>query len=394
MTPFDPPIRALMGPGPSDVHPRVLAAMARPTVGHLDPIFQTFMDELKALLRFAFRTDNELTIPLSAPGSAGMETCFVNLLEPGDTVVVCENGVFGTRMRQVAERIGARPVSVVNDWGATVDVTAVADTLAAHPEAKALAFVHAETSTGARADAETLCALARQHGCLTIVDAVTSLAGVPLEVDGWGIDAVYAGSQKCLSCPPGLAPLSLSPRAAETVRARKTPVASWFLDLRLIMEYWGEQSARAYHHTAPVNALYGLHEALLMLKGEGLKASWLRHARMHRALAAGIEAMGLAFLVDERYRLPQLNAIKIPHGVDADAVRRLLLARYGLEIGAGLGPLRSQVWRIGLMGHSARLERVVLCLTALEEALAAAQVQIRRGAAVEAALVAAGESVP
>ncbi|MCB1588756.1 MAG: alanine--glyoxylate aminotransferase family protein, partial [Xanthomonadales bacterium] len=269
---FHPPERLLLGPGPSDVPERVLQALARPTIGHLDPAFVAMMDQTKTLLRRAFRTENRLTIPVSAPGSAGMEACFVNLIEPGDTVIVCQNGVFGGRMKENVLRVGATPVMVQDEWGRAVDPDKVRAAIAAHPEAVALAFVHAETSTGARSDARTLCQLAQSAGLLTMVDAVTSLGGIPLEVDGWGIDAIYSGSQKCLSAPPGISPLSFSERAVARVKARKTPVQSWFLDLSLVMNYWEGEGARSYHHTAPVNALYGVHEALLMLDEEGLEA--------------------------------------------------------------------------------------------------------------------------
>lgn len=370
--PFLPPERTLMGPGPSDVHPRVLAAMGRPTIGHLDPRFVGMMDEIKELLQYAFRTENPLTIPISGPGSAGMEAAFVNLVEPGDTVVVCVNGVFGGRMKENVERCGATAVVVEDPWGHPVDPDKVAVALKDHPEAGILAFVHAETSTGARSDAETLCRLAHEHGCLVIMDAVTSLGGIPVEIDAWGVDAVYSGSQKCLSCTPGLSPVSFSPRAVERIRARTHRVQSWFLDLNLVMGYWGSGDAspkRAYHHTAPINALYGLHESLVMLAEEGLEASWARHLRMHEALKSGLEALGLELLVEPEWRLPQLNAVRVPVGVDEAAVRERLLEEFNLEIGAGLGTLAGKVWRIGLMGYSAREENVQRCLDALEAAL-------------------------
>jgi alanine-glyoxylate transaminase / serine-glyoxylate transaminase / serine-pyruvate transaminase len=384
---FIPPTRTLMGPGPSDVHPRVLAAMGRPTIGHLDPQFVAMMDDLKRLLQYAFRTENPLTIPISGPGSAGMEAAFVNLIEPGNTVVVCINGVFGGRMKENVWRCGGRAVLVEDEWGRPVDPDKVAAALRQHPEASVLAFVHAETSTGARSDAERLCELAREHDCLVIMDAVTSLGGIPVEVDAWGVDAVYSGSQKCLSCTPGLSPVSFSAHAVERIRGRSRPVQSWFLDLNLVMGYWGSGDAtpkRTYHHTAPINALYGLHESLVMLAEEGLEASWARHQRMHEALKAGLEAMGLALLVDEPWRLPQLNAVCAPAGVDEAAVRLRLLEQFNLEIGGGLGALAGKVWRIGLMGHSARRENVLLCLEALGTALAGVK-GIRAEAGVPAA---------
>lgn len=363
---FRPQARTLMGPGPSDVPARVLEALGRPTLGHLDPQFIGMMDELKQLISYAFNTKNQLTLPVSAPGSAGMEACFANLLQPGDTALVCVNGVFGTRMIENVQRCGAKAIRVDDDWGRAVDPDKVRAALTAHPEVSVLAFVHAETSTGALSDAETLCRIAREHDCLVIVDAVTSLAGVPLHVDDWGIDAIYSGTQKCLSCTPGLSPVSFSERAAERIRNRQTPVQSWFLDMNLVMGYWGSGAKRAYHHTAPVNALYGLHESLVALQEEGLEQSWARHRAMHEALAAGLAAMGIEYVVPANERLPQLNSVWIPEGLDDAEVRSELLSRFGLEIGAGLGDFAGKVWRIGLMGYAARAENVRLCLTALE----------------------------
>lgn len=377
-----------MGPGPSDVHPRILEALSRPTIGHLDPQFVSMMDDVKTMLQYAFQTKNELTIPVSAPGSAGMETCFVNLIEPGDKVIVCQNGVFGGRMKENVERVGATPIMVLDDWGKPVDPDKVEDALKANPDAKAVAFVHAETSTGAQSDAKTLCELAHKYDCLTIVDAVTSLGGSELRVDDWGIDAIYSGTQKCLSCTPGISPVSFNDRAIETIKNRKQKVQSWFLDLNLVMGYWGGNAKRAYHHTAPVNALYGFHESLVMLQNEGLENAWQRHHDNHLALRAGLEAMGINFVVDEAHRLPQLNAVTIPEGVDDAEVRGQLLNEFNLEIGAGLGDLAGKVWRIGLMGHSSRAENIMLCLSALEAilgdsvtsgvALAAAQKQLSK----------------
>jgi alanine-glyoxylate transaminase / serine-glyoxylate transaminase / serine-pyruvate transaminase len=391
---FQPPPRTLMGPGPADVHPRVLAALARPTIGHLDPAFSAMMEELKALLRYALRTDNALTMPVSAPGSAGMESCFVNLVEPGDKVIVCINGVFGGRMRENVLRAGGEPVVVEDDWGRAVDPEKLEDALKAHPDAKIVAFVQAETSTGACSDVKTLVALARRHGCLTIVDAVTSLGGSPLEVDAWGIDAVYSGSQKCLSCTPGLAPISFSERALAKVTARTTPVRSWFLDLNLVLGYWqgtdGGKGKRSYHHTAPVNALYALHEALVMLAEEGIEQAWQRHQANHLALRAGLDALGLELVVPEAERLPQLNAVAVPGGIDEAAVRARLLDTYSLEIGAGLGALAGKVWRIGLMGWSSRPENILLCLGALGSVLNDMGHSADTGAALAAAHAALG----
>ncbi len=383
---FNPPVRTLMGPGPSDIAPRVLAAMSRPTIGHLDPAFIQMMDEIKQMLQYAFQTKNELTMPVSAPGSAGMETCFVNLVEPGDKVIVCQNGVFGGRMKENVERCGGIAVMVEDDWGTAVSVDKVQAALEQNPDAKVLAFVHAETSTGAISDAKALCALAREHDCLTIVDAVTSLGGSELRVDEWGIDAIYSGTQKCLSCPPGISPVSFSERAVEAVKARKTSVPSWFLDTNLVMGYWGTGAKRAYHHTAPVNALYALHEGLVMLQDEGLENAWARHEKHHQALRAGLEAMGLKFLVAEGERLPQLNSVFIPDGVDDAALRTTLLNDYSLEIGAGLGAFAGKVWRIGLMGAACTQRNVMFCLMALENTLLAQGISLEAGKAGQAAL--------
>ncbi len=382
---FNPPVRTLMGPGPSDVHPRILEALSRPTIGHLDPMFVGMMDELKKLLQYAFQTDNELTIPVSAPGSAGMETCFANLVEPGDKVIVCQNGVFGGRMKENVERTGGTAVMVQDPWGRAVDLAKLEQALEQNPDARIVAFVHAETSTGAQSDAKGVWELAHKHDCLVIADCVTSLGGTPIRVDEWGLDAVYSGTQKCLSCVPGLSPVTFSERAIDKIKNRKTRVQSWFLDLNLVMGYWGEGAKRAYHHTAPVNALYALHESLVMLREEGLENAWKRHAHHHQALKAGLEAMGIDLVVPEAERLPQLNAVSIPEGVDDAVVRGRLLNEFNLEIGAGLGDLAGKVWRIGLMGHSARAENVIFCLSALEAVLGDLDAPIRKGVAVAAA---------
>ena len=375
MQSFQPPRRILMGPGPSDVSPRVLAALARPTVGHLDPAFQELMEEIKAALARLFNAPEHACVPLPAPGTAGMEAAMMNLLEPGDRAVVAVNGAFGGRMADMAGRAGASVVTVDHDWGQPVDPAKVEAALSQAP-AKVLAFVHAETSTGARSDAATLCALARRHGALSVVDCVTSLGGIPVDVAGWDADVVYSGTQKCLSAPPGLAPIALSRRAQAAISGRKEKVRNWLLDFNLLMAYWGGPDGsggggRTYHHTAPINALYGLHEALVAIFEEGQQAAIVRHARMHEALVAGLEAAGLQMLVAPGDRLPQLNTVKVPAGVDEAAVRAHVLAHWDLEIGAGLGPLRGQVWRIGLMGASATPWHVRLCLTALCGALAA-----------------------
>ena len=369
MKSFIPPKRLLMGPGPSDVHTRILNAMARQTIGHLDPAFIDMMDETKQMLKYAFITENELTMPISAPGSAGMEACFANLVEPGDKVIVCINGVFGTRMKENVIRVGGKAVIINDEWGKPVDSQKVEQALIDNPDAKIVAFVHAETSTGAISDAKSICKLAQQHSCLTIVDAVTSLAGSELRVDGWGIDAIYSGSQKCLSAMPGLSPVSFSDKAINKFTHRKTPVTSWFLDLNLVMGYWGKGAKRAYHHTAPVNTLYGLHESLVMLTEEGLENSWSRHKENHLLLKAGLSELGISYLVDESSRLPQLNSVYIPEGSDDAQVRSSLINDFNIEIGAGLGDLAGKIWRIGLMGHTSRKENVELCLKALKKVL-------------------------
>ncbi|WP_395345442.1 pyridoxal-phosphate-dependent aminotransferase family protein [Ningiella sp. W23] len=363
-----------MGPGPSDVSARVLGALSRPTIGHLDPAFIGLMDETKRLLQYAFNTQNALTMPLSAPGSAGMEAMFVNLLEPGDKVVICVNGVFGARMKENALRVGAVVVTVDDPWGEQSKPDKVERALEQHSDAIALAFVHAETSTGVRNDAKTLCDIAKRHGCLTIVDAVTALAGIELRVDDWQIDAIYSGTQKCLSCVPGLAPISFSDKAIERIKSRRHPVQSWFLDMNLIVGYWGdgankEGQKRAYHHTAPVNSVYALHESLVILHEEGLANSWARHADMHQSLKSGLDKLGLEMAVDEAYRLPQLNVVKIPRGVNDAQVRAQLLDQFGLEIGAGLGELAGKVWRIGLMGHGSNQKNIDYCIDSLSRVL-------------------------
>lgn len=363
---FHPPVRTLMGPGPSDVNPRILEAMSRPTIGHLDPMFVGMMEEVKTMLQYAFQTKNELTMPVSAPGSAGMETCFVNLVERGEKVIICRNGVFGSRMIENVERCGAEAIVIDDDWGKPVDPNKLEDVLKANPDAKVVAFVHAETSTGVQSDAKTLVDIAHKHDCLTIVDAVTSLGGSELRVDDWNIDAIYSGTQKCLSCTPGISPVSFSPMAVEKIKNRKQKVQSWFLDLNLVMGYWGGGAKRAYHHTAPINTLYALHESLVILQEEGLENSWARHQRNHLALKAGLENMGIEFIVEEAYRLPQLNNVRLPDGVDDAEVRTCLLNEFNLEIGGGLGDFAGKVWRIGLMGYASNPKNVLTCLGALE----------------------------
>lgn len=382
---FFPPQRTLMGPGPSDVSSRVLGALARPTIGHLDPLFVQLMDEIKSLLQFAFQTSNALTLPISAPGSAGMEACFVNLVSPGDKVIVCQNGVFGGRMKENVERCGGNAIMVEDSWGEPVNLSKVEAAFDSHPDAAILAFVHAETSTGVASDASALCALAARHDALSIVDAVTSLAGIEVLVDDWGADAMYSGTQKCLSCIPGLSPVTFSERAAERIKHREHKVQSWFLDMQLVMGYWGGANKRAYHHTAPINNLYALHESLLMLQEEGLAATQVRHLLNHRALVAGLEAMGLSMAVAADCRLPQLNSVIIPEGVDDAALRAALLNEFDLEIGAGLGGLAGKTWRIGLMGFASNERNVLFCLSAMETILQRQAADITTGQALQAA---------
>jgi len=389
MQPFTPPDRMLMGPGPSDIHERVRQAMARPTIGHLDPEFIRLMDEIKTGLQQLLVTENKLTMPISGPGSAAQEATVVNLLEPGDTIVICINGVFGGRLAEMARRAGAHVVTVEQTWGRAIDVPAVRATLEQQQNVKVLAFVHAETSTGALSDAKALAALAHEFGALALADTVTSLGGVPVKVDEWGLDAVYSGTQKCLSCPPGLAPVTFSPAALKVLEARQTPVQSWFLDVSALMAYWGSGNKRSYHHTAPVNALYGLHEALVMLHEEGLEAVWARHAQVSNAFVTGLQTLGLTPAVPAAERVPELITVGVPDGVDEAAVRAAVLNDHGIEIGAGLGPLAGQVWRIGLMGQSAQMGHVGRLLDALETVLAGQGLKVESGAARAAATAAA-----
>jgi alanine-glyoxylate transaminase/serine-glyoxylate transaminase/serine-pyruvate transaminase len=364
---LEPPSRVLLGPGPSNVHPRVLRAMSTPLVGHLDPSFLTLMDELKRMLQLVFQTSNALTIPVSGTGSAGMEACLVNLLEPGDDAVICVNGVFGTRMADIVERCGARLIAVEAPWGRIIEPADVAAALRKCARPKLLGIVHAETSTGVWQPLEEIGALTRAAGALFVVDTVTSLGGHPVYVDQWGIDACYSGTQKCLSCPPGLAPVTFGPRALEVIRGRKTKVQSWYLDLTMLEKYWGTE--RVYHHTAPISMNYALYEALRLIEEEGLEARWARHQRHHQALKAGLAALGLPLAAQENHQLWTLNSVRIPAGVDDAAVRGALLQSFNIEIGGGLGPLKGQTWRIGLMGESSTSANVLLVLSALERVL-------------------------
>lgn len=365
LTDLAPPSRLLLGPGPSLVHPHVLRAMSTPLVGHLDPHFLALMDDLQDMLRRVFRTENRLTLALSGTGSAGMEAAFANLVEPGDAVIIGVNGVFGGRMAAIVERCGGKTIPVEAPWGRIVDPDAIEQTLIRSGPVKAVAIVHAETSTGVWQPLERIGALCRAHNALFIVDAVTSLGGLPVEVDRWGIDVCYSGTQKCLSCPPGLAPITVSERAMERIRRRTTPCRSWYLDLSLIADYWAE-TKRAYHHTAPISMLYALHEALRLVLEEGLEARWARHHLNSAALAAGLAALGVHPLPPDGERLPSLLCVTLPPEVEDAPVRQALLQEAGIDIGGGLGALRGTVWRIGLMGESSRRAHVLTLLGALE----------------------------
>lgn len=382
---LDPPRRILMGPGPSDTHPRVLAALGAPTVGHLDPYFLQVMDDSQKMLREVFRTKNELTLAVSGTGSSGMEACVVNLIEPGDRMVVCVNGVFGGRMADVAERAGAIVTRIERPYGDIIPAEEVAATVK-KVVPKVFGIVSAETSTGAWQPLPEISKIVHDAGGLMLVDAVTSLGGVPLEVDAWELDAVYSGTQKCLSCPPGLAPVTFSPRALAALDARKTKVASWYLDMSMVRNYWGQQ--RAYHHTAPINMNYALRESLRMVLEEGLENRHARHMKNHLALKAGIEAMGLKYAVPASHCLPMLNAIQIPDGVNDAAVRSQLLNEFGIEIGGGLGSMKGKVWRIGLMGETSNQRNVLLCLAALEKCLLDQGQKVDAGAGVAGAIAA------
>ena len=382
---LNPPQRLLLGPGPSPVPSRVLRAMATPLLGHLDPKFLEIMNDVQAQLRAVYRTQNTFTIAVSGTGSAGMEAALVNLLEPGDTAIVVASGVFGNRMADIVGRTGAKLVKIEVPWGQVVEHGRIEEALKKEGKVKVVALVHAETSTGAHQPIAGLGKLCHGHGALLVVDTVTSLGGVPVEVDAWEADAVYSGTQKCLSCPPGLAPLTLSPRALDAVKARKTKVQSWYLDAGMVADYWAE-GKRVYHHTAPISMVYALREALRIVLEEGLEARFARHRRHSAALMAGTAALGCAPQAQEGHRLPSLNCITVPAGVDEGAVRKVLLNEHGIEIGGGLGPLAGKVWRIGLMGEGARQENVLAVLAALEQALAKQGKGPKPGVAVSAAL--------
>jgi len=379
--------RVLMGPGPSDVDPRVLEALARPTMGHLDPAFLGILNEIRTLLQYTFKTKNTMTLAMSGTGSAGMETCVVNLVEPGDPMLVCVNGVFGKRMSDVAGRAGAVVSTLDVPWGQVFDPGAIDQELKRKP-AKLVGIVHAETSTGARQPIEEISRIVHAHGALLLVDTVTSLGGIEVDVDGWQIDACYSGTQKCLSCPPGLAPVTFSEAALQTLEKRKTKVQSWYLDLTLIRQYWG--SERLYHHTAPINMNYALLEALRIVNDEGLENRWARHWANHKMLRRGLAAIGINYVAQAGYELPMLNAVSVPEGVDEAKIRKQLLEEFAIEIGAGLGAFKGRVWRIGLMGAASTESNVMLFLAALEKCLSDQGHRFPRGASVAAA----AESIP
>jgi alanine-glyoxylate transaminase/serine-glyoxylate transaminase/serine-pyruvate transaminase len=379
---LNPPQRLLLGPGPSDVHPRVLATMTTPLLGHLDPQFLEIMQETQQMLRDAYQTQNMLTLPMSATGMAGMETCAVNLLEPGDTVVVCCAGYFGQRMIEVVERTGAVVTVLENPWGQVFDLNRIRETLQ-QVRPKVITIVHAETSTGSWQPLEELGKLAHEFNALLIADCVTSLGCVPLRLDEWGIDAAFSCTQKGLSCPPGLSPVSFSPRAVEAINSRKSKVQSWYLDMTMIQKYWGTD--RAYHHTAPITMIYALREGLRLLHEEGLDARHARHLRNHKALKSGLNAMGLQYSAQEGHQLPQLNAVFIPQGVDDLSIRKRMLNEFNIEIGGGLGDFKGRVWRIGLMGYNSKPSSVFYVLAALEQCLRGAGVKLSPGAGTAAA---------
>lgn len=363
---FNPTARILMGPGPSDAHPRVLRAMSAPLMGHLDPEFVRMMDEVKAMVQQTLLTENHLTFVVSAPGSAGMETCLVNLLEPGDECIICINGVFGGRMADIAERCGATVHKVEVEWGQVIEPADLKKVLDQCPSPKLVALVHAETSTGALQPMEEISELVHDAGALLVVDAVTSYCGVPLKVDEWNIDALYSGTQKCLSAPPGLSPVTFSAAAVKALEDRKTKVQSWFLDLSMVKNYWAG-AKRAYHHTAPVSSVYAIHEALSLVLEEGLENRWDRHRNVHLYLRSKLEALGFRYLVDETHRLPNLNSVFLPEGLDEAKLRRQLLDEYNIEVGGGLGAFAGKIWRIGIMGESCTKNHVNMLVGALEE---------------------------
>ena len=377
------PARILMGPGPSNVHPRVMQALSSPTVGYMDPTFIELMDSTVELLREVFQTKNFLTLPVSGTGSAAMEAALGNILEPGDTVIIGLNGFFGDRMSQMASRWDVEVALVEAEWGHIIEPEAIEKELRRHKKVKLVAMVHAETSTGVLQPLEEIGKLAHEHGALYLVDTVASLAGCHIPVDEWGIDICYSGSQKCLSCPPGVAPITLNDAAIQALDNRKSKVHSWYLDLSLIKYYWG--SGRTYHHTAPINMIYALREALRVVLEEGLENCFVRHHRNGCALRAGLEAMGLKFLAPESYRADMITAVMVPDGVDGEGVRQSLLRDFSIEIGGGLGPLKGKIWRVGLMGQSSKASNVLGFLTALEQILTKQGFEVPQSAGVNAA---------
>ena len=388
---INPPVRILMGPGPSPVHPRVYRAMTAPMLGYQDPAFHQIMDEVKALLRMLFDTGNELSFPVSGTGSAGMETAVCNSLEPGDHIIVGINGFFGARIAEMARRVGAEVTLVEAEWGSIVEPQALKEALDQHPSTKAVALVHGETSTGVLQPMEEIARLVKEHDALLILDTVTSLGGCPVDVDAWQVDFCYSGSQKCLNVPPGLAPLTVSPRGLAAIKARTHPVVNWYLDLSLIQNYWNQ--SRAYHHTPPVSMIYALREGLALIAEEGLTPRFQRHIRNARALYAGLEAMGLQLFVPQAYCLPSLTTVRVPQGIDDARVRGALVAEHSIDIGGGQGPLAGKVWRIGLMGYGSNPEHLLSLLAALGRLLAREGFKgdVRAGAAAAAeALAQAG----
>ncbi|MBI2171643.1 MAG: alanine--glyoxylate aminotransferase family protein [Chloroflexi bacterium] len=380
---FHPPTRLLMGAGPSNVNPRVLRAMSAPLLGHLDPDFIGVMDDVKSMLRLVFQTNNNLTIPISGTGTAGMEAALVNVLEPGDTLVTAVNGYFGGRLSDIGARCGARVHQIDTPWGEPVDPAAVESELRKHPKVKAVAMVHAETSTGVLSPVEEIARIAHRHNALLILDTVTSLGGVEVAVDRWDVDVCYSGTQKCLGCPPGLAPITLSPRAEEALNHRKTPVQSWYFDLSLLSSYWGDN--RAYHHTAPISMIFGLREGLRVVLEEGLQKRFQRHQGNAAALRAGLLALGLELFAKDGCRLPSLTSVHVPSGVTDARVRTALLRTYNIEIGGGLGPVAGKVWRIGLMGENSYPSSLFTLLSALETILTGEGYEVAPGVALAAA---------
>jgi len=383
LNPIEAPLRKLMGPGPLDIHPRVYRALTSPVIGHMDPAYFKILDQIGAGLRQVFQTQNPVTHATPGTGTSGMEACVANLMEPGDPVLVCVHGYFGDRVRLMAERQEAEVTVIEGEWGKPTDPQKVADALKAKAY-KVITVVHAETSTGVLQPMDDIVSLAKEHGVMILLDTVTSLGGVELKADEWGLDAAYSCSQKCIGCPPGLAPVTFSDRAVEAAKSRKHPIRSWYLDITLLEKYWG--STRMYHHTSSSTLNYALLEALLLIEEEGLQNRFERHLRNHRALVAGVEAMGLEMLVEAEYRLPTLNTIRVPEGIDEAKVRGYLLETFNLEIGAGLGALAGQVWRVGLMGYSSSAENVLFFLSAISRALALQDYKTDLAAGSEAAM--------